>query len=128
MTAAPYLLSPASVREAINSGSVSVLDATWFMPNSPRKPLQEFKSKHIPGAHYLDLDKVASPNKFGLKHMMPSARTFAAACGLFFYAVRSSSTLNHSEGRNIWYPPRLPCGNVSSSPAEQMAQKETTIT
>lgn len=84
MTAAPYLLSPASVREAINSGSVSVLDATWFMPNSPRKPLQEFKSKHIPGAHYLDLDKVASPNKFGLKHMMPSARTFAAACGLFF--------------------------------------------
>jgi len=83
MTATPYLLSPFSVRDAINSGSVSVLDATWFMPNSTRKPLLEFKSKHIPGAHFLDLDKVASPNKFGLTHMMPSARTFADACETF---------------------------------------------
>jgi len=83
MTAAPYLLSPFSLRDAINSSSVSVLDATWFLPNSPRKPLLEFKSKHIPGAHFLDLNKVASPNKFGLSHAMPSARTFAVACESF---------------------------------------------
>ncbi|KAI9572661.1 Rhodanese-like domain-containing protein [Boletus coccyginus] len=80
MTAAPYLLSPSNLRDAISSGSVSVLDASWFMPNSPRRPLQEFQAKRIPGARFLDLDEVASPHELGLKHMMPSERLFADAC------------------------------------------------
>lgn len=80
--AGPYLLSPASLRERMSSGNVSILDATWFMPNSHRSPLQEFQGKHIPGARFLDLDDVASPHELGLKHMMPSERVFAHACGL----------------------------------------------
>lgn len=52
------------------------------MPNSPRKAKDEYFSKRIPGAQYLDLDKVASPNDLGLKHMMPSPQTFADACGM----------------------------------------------
>ncbi|KAF8139947.1 Rhodanese-like domain-containing protein [Boletus edulis] len=78
--AAPYLLSPSNLRDAVSSGNVSVLDATWFMPNSSRRPLQEFQAKRIPGAQFLDLDEVASPHEFGLKHMMPSERVFADAC------------------------------------------------
>lgn len=86
MATAPYLLSPANLRDAIAAGNVSVLDATWFMPNSPRRPLLEFQAKRIPGARFLDLDEVASPHKLGLKHMMPSERLFADACGLFFFS------------------------------------------
>lgn len=82
-TAAPYLLSPSNLRDVISSGGVSVLDATWFMPNSPRRPLQEFQAKRIPGAQFLDLDEVASTHELGLKHMMPSERLFADTCGLF---------------------------------------------
>ncbi|KAF8845407.1 Rhodanese-like protein [Paxillus ammoniavirescens] len=79
--ATPYLLSPSQLRDEISSGDgVSVLDASWFMPNSPRKPLQEFQEKRIPGAQFLDLDEVASPHELGLKHMMPSERVFADAC------------------------------------------------
>ncbi|KAN0100906.1 Rhodanese-like domain containing protein [Tylopilus felleus] len=80
MTAAPYLLSPLGLRDAMSSGGVSLLDASWFMPNSPRRPLQEFHAKRIPGARFLDIDEVASPHELGLKHMMPSERLFADAC------------------------------------------------
>ncbi|KIJ68744.1 hypothetical protein HYDPIDRAFT_106979 [Hydnomerulius pinastri MD-312] len=75
-----YLLSPSQLRDEISTGGVSILDASWFMPNSPRKPLQEFQGKRIPGAQFLDLDEVASTHELGLKHMMPSERVFAHAC------------------------------------------------
>ena len=128
MVAAPYLLSPSKLRDAISSGNVSVLDASWFMPNSPRRPLQEFQARRIPGAQFLDLDEVASPHELGLKHMMPSERLFADACGLFSMPSRPYPTLNNSEDRKTWYPSRLSCGSVSSSPATRMTQKETTTT
>lgn len=83
-TTVPYLLSPSNLRDVVSSGSVAVLDASWFMPNSPRRPFQEFQAKRIPGAQFLDLDEVASSHELGLKHMMPSERLFADACGLFF--------------------------------------------
>lgn len=52
------------------------------MPNSPRRPSEEFQKKRIPGAQFLDLDEVASPHELGLKHMIPSGRQFADACGI----------------------------------------------
>jgi 3-mercaptopyruvate sulfurtransferase SseA len=75
-----YLLTPAQVK-ALPKTSTAILDATWFMPNSPRSAREEYKKTHIPGAQYLDLDEVASSNELGLKHMMPSGEQFAHACG-----------------------------------------------
>jgi thiosulfate/3-mercaptopyruvate sulfurtransferase len=53
------------------------------MPNSPRKAREDFLSKRVEGANFLDLDEVASPSDLGLKHMMPEERVFAEACGMF---------------------------------------------
>jgi hypothetical protein len=79
----PLLLSPTQLHDLLLSkNDVSILDASWFMPNSPRKPGSEFLSKRIPGALFLDLDQVASPHELGLKHMMPKERVFADACGM----------------------------------------------
>lgn len=82
---APYLLSPKQVNELTKSQSapagISLLDSTWFMPNSPRSAKQEFSDKRIPGSQFLDLDDVASSHALGLKHMMPDKETFALACG-----------------------------------------------
>ena len=82
-TGVPFLLSPLEVKDLTKSGaaSVSLLDATWFMPNAPRNAKEEFLSKRIPGSQFLDLDEVASPHELGLKHMMPDSNTFAQACG-----------------------------------------------
>ncbi|EPQ60927.1 Rhodanese-like protein [Gloeophyllum trabeum ATCC 11539] len=76
---APLLVKPTELAELKKSG-VAILDASWHMPASPRKAKDEFLLKRIPGAQFLDLDEVASPNELGLKHMMPSSRQFADAC------------------------------------------------
>ena len=76
---APLLISPKELHELKSSSNVSLLDTSWHMPNSPRNAQAEFLAKRIPGARYLDLDKVASPHYMGLKHMMPSDEIFASA-------------------------------------------------
>lgn len=78
----PLLLSPRQVRALSGEKKVVFLDASWFMPNSPRQARQEFIARRIPDAQFLDLDEVASPNELGLKHMMPQERVFATACGM----------------------------------------------
>ena len=85
---APFLLTPQELKEATSSTSSKViaLDASWYMPNSPRRPKEEFIQKRLPNARFLDLDEVASPNELGLKHMMPSPHLFAKACGKLRYA------------------------------------------
>lgn len=79
----PLLLSPKELTElyrtAGSTEDISVLDASWHMPNSPRNATEEFSKKRIPGARYFNLDDVASPNELGLKHMMPTGDIFAAA-------------------------------------------------
>ncbi|KAG2345245.1 Rhodanese-like protein [Suillus weaverae] len=80
----PLLLSPSQLQQLLPSPAdtkqVSILDSSWFMPNSPRRANGEFQEKRVPGAQFLDLDEVASPHELGLKHMIPSERHFADAC------------------------------------------------
>ncbi|GJJ08834.1 hypothetical protein Clacol_003053 [Clathrus columnatus] len=82
-TVAPLLLSPSQAL-SIPSESRVFLDATWFMPNVPRNPKQEFEGIRLPDARFLDIDQVATHTEegaaLGLKHMMPSPETFARAC------------------------------------------------
>jgi len=81
---APLLLSPADASALKGStNDVAFLDATWFMPNSPRKGKDEFLAKRVPGARFWDLDEVASPHELGLKHMIPDSASFAQTCGAF---------------------------------------------
>ncbi|KAI6005085.1 Rhodanese-like domain-containing protein [Pisolithus orientalis] len=99
MATTPYLISPSQLHESLqSSGGVSVLDASWFMPNSPRKPQEEFNKKRIPGAQFLDLDQVASPHELGLKHMMPSESVFAAACEGFGIEPNSHVVIYDTHG------------------------------
>ena len=84
---APLLLSPSQVSRLPPLSTVFV-DASWVMPNSPRKPKEEFRALRIPKARFLDIDEVASHTQegaeLGLKHMMPEPQVFAHACGRIF--------------------------------------------
>lgn len=111
----PLLLSPTEVRELANSSQpVSLLDASWFMPNSPRKPYEEYLAKRIPGAQFLDLDQVANSHELGLKHMMPSSQVFAAACGMSTMTVLCSIALMKAS-RNFWNQSYIPRSNVHNT-------------
>ncbi|KAF7142968.1 hypothetical protein RHSIM_Rhsim05G0210500 [Rhododendron simsii] len=65
---------------------MKVLDASWYMPNEQRNPLQEYQVAHIPGAIFFDVDgisdqttKVRLIGLSQLPHMLPSEEAFAAA-------------------------------------------------
>ncbi|OAX39005.1 Rhodanese-like protein [Rhizopogon vinicolor AM-OR11-026] len=94
----PLLLSPTQLQASLDSNQVTILDSSWFMPNSPRKPNEEFQKKRVPGAQFLDLDEVSSPHELGLKHMIPSERQFADACEAFGIAPSSHVILYDTHG------------------------------
>lgn len=58
---------------------IKVLDASWYMPEEQRNPIQEYQVAHIPGALFFDLDGI-SDQTTNLPHMLPSEEAFAAAC------------------------------------------------
>ncbi|KAF5368406.1 hypothetical protein D9758_002369 [Tetrapyrgos nigripes] len=102
---APLLIRPSELNNLLKEKQdVAILDATWFMPNVPRNGYEEFLQKRIPGAHFLDLDKVASSHPLGLKHMMPSERAFADACESF--GIKPSSHVVLYDTHGIFSSPR----------------------
>ncbi|KAL9225971.1 hypothetical protein vseg_001837 [Gypsophila vaccaria] len=62
----------------LNQPSIKVVDASWYMPNEQRNPIQEYQVAHIPGALFFDVDGIADRTT-NLPHMLPSEEAFAAA-------------------------------------------------
>ncbi|KAJ7932638.1 Rhodanese-like domain-containing protein [Mycena leptocephala] len=103
------LLSPARLNHILRSEAATtvLLDSTWFMPNSTRVALAEFRAKRIPGSKFLDLDEVASHHELGLKHMLPSEEVFARACEKLGVGPASRVVMYDSHGvfsspRALW--------------------------
>ncbi|XP_059443073.1 thiosulfate/3-mercaptopyruvate sulfurtransferase 2-like [Corylus avellana] len=57
---------------------LKVLDASWYMPDEQRNPIQEYQVAHIPGALFFDVDGITDRTT-NLPHMLPSEDAFAAA-------------------------------------------------
>lgn len=55
-----------------------VVDSSWFMPASGRIAREEYLLAHIPGARFLDIDRVSDQSS-SVPHMLPSAAAFRAA-------------------------------------------------
>ena len=72
------LISPQDLAAKLDR--VTVLDASWHMPDTGRDPNAEFRAAHIPGALRFDIDEIADKGS-GLPHTLPSPDAFAAAVG-----------------------------------------------
>lgn len=57
---------------------IVIVDSSAFLPTDGRDPAAEFLDAHIPGARFLDINKVADRSN-PAPHMLPSAADFAAA-------------------------------------------------
>ncbi|KAL6514035.1 threonyl-tRNA synthetase [Orobanche hederae] len=84
--------------------NVKVLDASWYMPNEQRNPLQEYQGAHIPGALFFDLDGV-SDRATSLPHMLPSEGAFAAAISAL--GIENKDTIIVYDGKGIFSAPRI---------------------
>jgi thiosulfate/3-mercaptopyruvate sulfurtransferase len=62
--------------ERLDDPGVIVIDATWFMPGSPRDARAEHAERHIPGAVFFDIDEIADHASL-LPHMLADAADFA---------------------------------------------------
>ena len=70
------VVSTAWLAERLGSSGLVVIDATWFMPGSPRDARAEHAERHIPGAVFFDIDEIADHSS-GLPHMLPEPADFA---------------------------------------------------
>jgi thiosulfate/3-mercaptopyruvate sulfurtransferase len=77
LTQTDPLVSTEWLAAHLDSPDVRVVDASWFMPGTPRDPKAEYEQTHIPGAVFFDIDEIADTDSH-LPHMLPSAVKFSA--------------------------------------------------
>lgn len=66
----------------LGAPDLRIVDATWFMPGSPRDAQAEFEAAHLPGAVRFDIDAIGAPvAETGLPHMLPTPEAFAEKVG-----------------------------------------------
>ncbi|KAL3614887.1 threonyl-tRNA synthetase [Castilleja foliolosa] len=83
---------------------VKVLDASWYMPDEKRNPLQEYQVAHIPGALFFDVDGIADRTT-NLPHMLPSEEAFAAAVSAL--GIENKDGLVVYDGKGIFSASRV---------------------
>ncbi|KAG9439552.1 hypothetical protein H6P81_019717 [Aristolochia fimbriata] len=83
---------------------LKVLDASWYMPDEQRNPLQEYQVAHIPGALFFDVDGI-SDRKTNLPHMLPSEEAFAAAVSAL--GVENKDGIVVYDGKGIFSAARV---------------------
>ncbi|KNC74138.1 hypothetical protein SARC_13305 [Sphaeroforma arctica JP610] len=84
MTRPSALLSVSKLVSKLRDPSVSnklrFIDASWHMPAAKRDPFHEFKTCRIPGAGFLDIDKVADLSH-DVPHMLPPPKVCSSVSG-----------------------------------------------
>ncbi|XP_027170489.1 thiosulfate/3-mercaptopyruvate sulfurtransferase 2-like isoform X2 [Coffea eugenioides] len=83
---------------------MKVLDASWYMPDEQRNPLQEYQVAHIPGALFFDVDGI-SDRATNLPHMLPSEEAFAAAVSAL--GIENKDGLVVYDGKGIFSAARV---------------------
>ncbi len=75
-----WLKSTDWLAEHLRDGDVVAVDASYFLPTQKRDGHAEYRSGHIPGAVFFDIEAV-SDHSTDLPHMLPGAIQFGEAVG-----------------------------------------------
>jgi len=70
------LVSTDWLADNLSNPDLRVLDGSWHLPTENRDPLAEYRSDHITGAQFFDIDGISDTTS-DLPHMVPSAKQFA---------------------------------------------------
>ncbi|KAK4253515.1 hypothetical protein QN277_010177 [Acacia crassicarpa] len=89
---------------SLNDPDLKVLDASWYMPDEQRNPIQEYQAAHVPGARFFDIDRIADQTT-DLPHMLPSEEAFAAAVSVLNIANKDRVVVY--DGKGIFSAPRV---------------------
>lgn len=103
MTTDP-IVSTQWLAERLGSADLAIIDASWFMPGTPRDPKAEFVEGHIPGAVFFGIDEVCDHGT-DLPHMLASPEAFERA--LQDLGVRAGQTVVVYDSQGLFSAPRV---------------------
>jgi thiosulfate/3-mercaptopyruvate sulfurtransferase len=87
----------------LGAGDLLVFDASWYLPSEQRDARAEYRSVHIAGAGFFDIDAVADTQS-SLPHMVPTTAQFERMIGAL--GVSNASRVVFYDQRGIFSAPR----------------------
>lgn len=88
----------------LREADLKLLDASWYMPNEKRNPIEEYQVAHIPRALFFDIDRIADQTK-ELPHMLPSEEAFAASVSAL--GIKNKDAIVVYDGKGIFSAARV---------------------
>ncbi len=72
----PFVVSPEWLASRLGNSDISIIDASWYLPDQQRDAKAEYQTSHIPGAVFFDIDD-NSDKSSPLPHMLPTELEFS---------------------------------------------------
>jgi thiosulfate/3-mercaptopyruvate sulfurtransferase len=98
-----HVVSTDWLAERLGDPDVQVVDATWYMPGEGAGR-ETYRSGHIPGAVFFDIDAVAD-QATDMPHMQPAPAAYAEAAGKL--GLRREATIVVYDAHGIFSAPRV---------------------
>jgi thiosulfate/3-mercaptopyruvate sulfurtransferase len=98
------IVSTAWLVERLGEPGIVIIDASWFMPGTPRDAAAEYAQAHIPGAVFFGIDEIRDHSS-DLPHMLASPAEFATAARRL--GVSRDSTVVIYDSHGLFSAPRV---------------------
>lgn len=98
------LVSTEWLASRLGEPEISVVDASFHLPNANRDARAEYREQHIPGAVFFDINTICDSSS-ELPHMLPDEKTMSAEIGALGIGARHHVIVYDSLG--IFSAPRL---------------------
>ena len=100
----PFVVSPEWLAARLGKPDVSIIDASWYLPDQKRDAKAEYAASHIQGAVFFDID-ANSDKSSSLPHMLPSEVEFSnIASGL---GISDGDTIIVYDGAGLFSAARV---------------------
>src|SRR5438477_595610 len=75
-----WLVSTDWLAAHLNDPEIVVFDCSWYLPETGKQAIDDFRREHIPGARFIDLSAASDPDS-PYANMLPSAERWSAEMG-----------------------------------------------
>ena len=100
MTPSSGIVSTTGLAARLGDPALRIVDGSWYLPTSGRGAAEEYRSAHLPGAVFFDLD-AASASESPLPHMLPSAAEFGALVSALGIGDEADVVVYDGSGANL---------------------------
>ncbi|MCK9552094.1 rhodanese-like domain-containing protein, partial [Aquamicrobium sp.] len=99
----PFTVDAEWLQQRLGEPGLTVIDASWYLPDQKRDARAEYEAAHIPGAVFFDHDAVSDPNS-DLPHTLSSPQHFARFVGTL--GISADDTIVIYDGPGFFSAPR----------------------